>query len=67
MEDMIPIRFEALNGYSEVFMLNRLVRLSKSDDGKYTFIYLSNGEKIKTESSINTLEVRINNVRREGL
>jgi hypothetical protein len=54
------LRFEAENGYDEVVLIDKIIRLSKSDKGKYTFIHLTNGEKIQTEDSIRTLDARLN-------
>ena len=47
-----------------VIMMSNIVRLSKEmrgDDDDITLIHLTNGDTIRTEDSIKTLEARINN------
>ena len=47
-----------------VIMMSNIVRLSKEmrgDDDDITLIHLTNGDTLRTEDSIKTLEARINN------
>ena len=46
--------------YSSVIIADKIVRLSKNEDGEITFIHLMNGEVIESEDSMNTIEARLN-------
>jgi hypothetical protein len=48
------------SSFRGVIMVDKIVRLSKSDDGEVTYVHLINGEKIATLDSINTIEARLN-------
>lgn len=57
---METIRFNNEDNVSEVILVNHIIRLSKNWDEDLTYIHLSNGEKLISKDSINTLEARIN-------
>jgi len=48
------------SNYHEVIITDKIVRLSKSEDGEITYIHLMNGEVIASEDSMNTIEARLN-------
>lgn len=50
---------DAHNRQEHVIMVDKIVRLSKSDHG-YTCVHLVNGETMCSADSINTVEARIN-------
>lgn len=56
---MKTLRYSNRNGYFELVMIDKIIRISKSDDGAFTLIHLSNGDCIITPDSINTLHARM--------
>jgi len=53
--------YSPYNGqYDHLVMINRIVRLSKSNDGEITFIHLDTGEILESTDSIKTINARIN-------
>ena len=59
--DMKTLRHSPVDSeYSSVIIADKIVRLSKSEDGEVTYIHLTNGEVIESEDSMNTIEARLN-------
>jgi hypothetical protein len=46
--------------YFGCIVKSKVVRLSKSDDGEQTLIWLDNGECLVSDDSMNTLEAMLN-------
>ena len=46
--------------FDAVIIVDKIVKLSKNDDGEITNIHLINGEVIRSHDSINTIEARLN-------
>ena len=46
--------------YGELVLVDKIVRLSKSEDGKVTFIHLIDGTILATSDSIRTINTRLN-------
>ena len=58
---MKTIHFHSADsGWNEVIMVDKIVRLSKSDSGDFTYIHLVGGEEVRSNDSIKTLEARLN-------
>lgn len=56
MIDFYPVHGE----FMQSVMIDKILRLSKSEDGKYTLIHLVNGESLLTTDSMKTISARIN-------
>lgn len=55
------IWYDPIEGeYSEAVMIDKILRLSKSEDGEETLIHLVNGTILRSEDSMLTLRARIN-------
>lgn len=59
------LSFKSMNGFTEVVLIDKIVRLSKSvdlgDNGEYpTLIILTDGTHVTTTDSIRTLDARLN-------
>jgi len=57
----ITIEYEPTeNSYTNIIMIDKIVRMSKSNDGEVTFIHLITGEIVESLTSIMTLNSRLN-------
>ena len=57
---MEVIEFSPTEGsYPEYLASDRVVRLSKSQDGEKTFIHLDTGEILESEDSMKTIAARV--------